>query len=121
MNSPQAKLLRAPSPTYVMQAPVLSTLHLRCATHEAIERPCLDGLYEDLLCFPLTHRGALSAYGVLVYVDEDDDFSALAARGLDDLAAVLIWARSNAYEWLRFDGESGDILTELPTYESTWA
>ena len=33
---------------------------------------------------------------------------------------LLGWAHEHGYDWIRLDGEIGDKVPGLPTYEETW-
>lgn len=90
---------------WMMDVPVLSTMHLRQGTY-------------DYLNGSLEHGYVVADYseGMFLFVPEPDDVSVAPA----DLRALFAWARRYKYEWVRLDS-IGVERDDLPTYPETWS
>lgn len=100
------------SDLYVIKVPVLSTAHLKPNTYYKLEAAICEG----------NHAGAAQRYWndvetLWVYVAEGVD---LFGDSPADLETVFNWARGQGYDYIRFDGEIGAIVPELPDFSKEW-
>lgn len=84
----------------IMTCPVISTGHLTAETRTELDE----------------NNGGCSfmsgPYGWMFYVQQDGDFDNMPG----DLAVVMVWARANGWQWVRFDVDA-DVVPELPYFE----
>jgi hypothetical protein len=97
------------SELYVMSVPVLSTAHLTPETYERLEADIVHRKRAGALSFDYFDR----IDSLWTHVDEDEDTP-------QDLVAVFRWAVARDYMYIRFDGEIGAIVPELPSYAREW-
>lgn len=90
---------------WLMNVPVLSTLHIRQSTY-------------DYLNGPTDHGYCVADYGegMFIYVPEHIEGRAEPS----DLRALFAWARRYKYEWVRLDSVGVD-RDDLPTYPESWS
>jgi hypothetical protein len=99
-------------PSYVMQVPVLSTVHLKSRTYYRLEFDVANGVCAGAIMF---QPGTEKPMSLFAHVEED-----LGVIEEDDLRELFRWALLRRYDWIRFDGEIGDIVDGLPTFAETW-
>jgi hypothetical protein len=93
---------------WVLQIPVVSTCHISKATAEWLEGVAgLSGAD-----FPYVGH-----YGGGFFVSVPSDVDAVVGEEPEDLSPLWKWARENDYDWIRLDGEVGDVIDGLPTYD----
>ena len=89
---------------YVMNVPVISTTHIRPSTAEFLNSDLVPR-------WPI-----VAAYDGGWFVNTE----ALEDTLPGDLYRVLQWAADNNYQWVRLDGQIGDIIEDLPNYTAEW-
>lgn len=94
---------------WIMQAPVISTRHLKQATLEALQANSPQHANEFGFYTMPTDCGAMVYCSDAGELEGDPEVP-------EDLRACLAWNLEQGYEWLRFD-ESGDVIAELPQYD----
>lgn len=92
---------------WMMDVPVLSTMHLRKGTVDAISEASTEYGY------PVAPYWG----GLFIFVPVASHVGAIEQ---DDLRALFAWARRYKYEWVRLDS-IGVERDDLPTYPETWS
>lgn len=104
-NEVRNDLLKTTRDSWLMVAPLISTAHITEDTNNwADELSLLDR--NNYMIIPML-------YGFMVYVGEDESES---KNFPEDLQAVLAWARTRGFQWVRLDRDA-DTVEELNTYD----
>ncbi|MFT4064320.1 hypothetical protein [Paraburkholderia sp.] len=89
---------------YTITMPVISTGHISLETCRKLEEHGDKNPWT--VCAPYDE-------GFFLYAQKDKPVEGTPA----DLVAVMTWARSSGYEWVRLDMRSGDVIDDLPQYD----
>lgn len=95
-----------PDNFWIMQAPVLSTIHISKETNDWLAENC-DGANTSISIHDIDG-------GWLVYSSDIDALESLEIP--EDLKACLRWNINNEYEWLRLDQDGGQV-DDLPKFD----